>query len=181
MHFVTSNENKLREAREILGFEIERLDLDLVEIQSIDVKEVVKDKALRAFDKIKKPVIVEDTGLFVNSWKGYPGALVKWMLKTVEVEGFCKKLDGFGDRSSYAETVICYYDGVEFKFYTGRVEGLISDTPRGETNFGWDPIFIPKGYDKTFAELGSSEKNKISMRKIAFEKLREELNICTKK
>lgn len=169
--FVTGNENKLKEARTILdNHEIEGILMDLSEIQAINVIDIVKNKAKNAFDKIQKPILVEDTGIYIKDWNDFPGALIKWMMKTVGCNGIYKMLSQFENKESYAETILCYYDGNEFQVFTGKINGKIVE-PRGETNFGWDPIFEPQGFKKTFAEMSEQEKNHISMRKIALEKL----------
>jgi XTP/dITP diphosphohydrolase len=77
------------------------------------------------------------------------------------------------DYSAKAQTVIGYFDGKKYKSFVGEIEGKISQSPRGKNNFGWDSIFIPKGYKKTFAQMQSKEKNQISMRKIALEKFKK--------
>ena len=171
LYFVTSNDNKLREAEQILGKKIEKIDLDIDEIQTIDVEEVVKDKAHKAYDVVKKPVFVEDTGLYFTGMKGFPGALIKWLLKSVGTEGICKAVDGF-DRKAVAKASICLYDGKKYNIFTGEVKGSITKKPIGSSNFGWDPVFQPEGYDKTFAEMPAEEKNRISHRKLAFMKMK---------
>lgn len=172
MYFVTSNQNKLAEARGIIGGDIDRIDLDIPEIQAIDVSEVVEDKARKAYEQVHQPVLVEDTGLYINAWNGFPGALIRWVLKSVGNDGICKLLQNYQDRSAYAKTSVCFYDGSQFRTFDGRIEGIITDSPRGNQGFGWDPIFQPRGYNSTFAEMSEEEKNGISMRKEAFLKLK---------
>jgi len=170
IYFVTINKNKHREFEQILGMRLKRIRLDLDEIQSIEVEKVVEHKTKQAFEKIKKPVIVEDTGLYFKAWNGLPGALAKFFDKTIGYGNLCKLLKG--NREAWAETVIGYFDGKRFRKFKGKVLGRISQEPRGNNNFGWDIIFVPTGFKKTFAEMTSEEKNKISMRRIALEKLR---------
>ncbi len=172
IYFVTGNEGKLKEAREILKTEIEAISIDLPEIQALEVLDVVKDKAQRAYNEIKKPVLIEDTGVYIKDWNNFPGALIKWMMKTVDCEGIVKMIEPFENKDAYAETVLCYYDGEKFNIFNGKIEGKIV-SPRGKNGFGWDPIFEVEKNSKTFAEMTDDEKNSISMRKIAFEKLRE--------
>jgi len=169
VYFVTGNKNKLKEFKQILGFELKQITLDLDEIQAIEVEKVVEHKAREAFRRVKNPVIVEDTGLYFKDWNNLPGALAKFFDKTIGYAILCKLLRG--SREATAETVIGYFDGKRYRSFVGQIEGTISDKAKGKTNFGWDIIFIPKGYKKTFAEMGE-EKNKISMRKIALEKLK---------
>jgi len=175
LYFVTSNENKLREAENILQLKIQKIDLDIPEIQTLDVEEVVKDKACKAFEAVKKPVLVEDTGIYIKSWNGFPGALIKWVLKTIGNHGICRMLQN-PDRTAKAKTSVCIYNGKDFEIFSGEVEGKIAEEPKGASGFGWDPIFRPDGYDKTFAEIPKEEKNKISMRKIALMKMKEYLD-----
>ena len=131
---------------------------------------MVEDKAKEAYKWVKKPVIVEDTGLYIYALNKFPGALIKWLLKSIGNKGICKILNSFNNRSAYAKTVICYYDGKHTRFFIGRINGRIAKKPSKGDKFGWDPIFIPEGYNKTFAELGKDIKNKISMRSKAFKK-----------
>jgi non-canonical purine NTP pyrophosphatase (RdgB/HAM1 family) len=176
--FVTGNSEKLREVREILNdMEIVGENIDLNEIQELDGKKVAISKAELAYGIIKKPLIVEDTSLYIKSWKGLPGTFNKWFMKTVGNEGILKMLSGFGDKSATAETVIVYKDDASLKIFDGITEGSISETIRGENGFGWDKIFVPKGSDKTQAELTASEKNGISSRRKALEKLKKYLKI----
>ena len=173
--FVTSNANKLREASAILGRELSQSDLEIKEIQALEVKDVVREKAREAYLILKKPVLVEDTGLYIKRLKGFPGALIKWVLGAIGNEGICGLLPQGADRSAYAETGLCLYDGKEFRTFFGRVDGKIAASPRGATNFGWDPVFQPDGHERTFAEMSAEEKNAVSMRAAAFAKLKEYL------
>lgn len=168
--FVTGNTNKAREARSILGFEIETADLEIYEIQAIEVSEVAKDKARRAYEILKRPLIVEDTGLYIKDYNNFPGALVKWMIKYMGRDEVARLFSG---KSVTAECCICYYDGNETEIFKGRINGKISPEPLGDSGFGWDPIFIPEGYEKSFAQMPSNEKNSISHRGKAFEEFRK--------
>lgn len=175
--FLTGNGDKLREAREILGdkFHITNKDLDIDEIQEIDGAKVVIKKAQDAFKILKSPLIVEDTSLYIVSWKGLPGALIKWFLKTVNNEGIVDMLGTAKNRNAIAQTVIAYHNGTNIRVFEGTVNGSVSTEVLGENGFGWDKIFIPEGFTKTQAEMTNEEKNKISSRKKALEKLRDYL------
>jgi len=169
--FATSNANKLREARRLLGFDVVSRKMELDEIQSIHTEEVARHKAMQAYGKLGVPVIVEDTGLYINGLNGFPGALVKWLAAGVGYERMCRIVDLCGNRSAYAETCIAFYDGKRVRTFIGRISGSVSMNPKGGRNFGWDYIFIPKGHTRTFAEMSMKEKNGISMRRRAFAKL----------
>ncbi|NMB47262.1 RdgB/HAM1 family non-canonical purine NTP pyrophosphatase [Patescibacteria group bacterium] len=168
MLFITGNKNKLKEFQEILGFKIESRDLDIQEMQEVDVLKVSADKAKKAFQILKRPVITEDTGLFFDELNGLPGALIKWFEKRLSYQEICDMIRK--DRNATARVCISYYDGNNLEQFTGEVRGQISKTPKGENGFGWASIFIPKGGSKTFAEMNKNEKYSISMRKIALNK-----------
>lgn len=173
IYFVTGNENKFREVKEILAdrFDVQNIKLDLLEKQELDVEKIAYFKAKEAFKQTSKPVLVEDTGLTIEEWNGLPGALIKWFVKTVGTGGIVKLVDGFKSRRATAKTTFAYADQNGTMIFSGEVKGRIAKEPRGETNFGWDPIFIPDGYSKTFAEMAPEEKNKISHRKLALDKV----------
>jgi non-canonical purine NTP pyrophosphatase (RdgB/HAM1 family) len=173
--FVTSSEDKAAEARAILGIKVTAADLDIPEIQSIKVEEVVLGKAKAAYETLDKPVIVEDTGLYLKAMNGFPGALIKWLLDSIGPAGICRLVQGM-DRSAEARTCVCLYNGWEPVIFTGSVKGAISDCPRGKGGFGWDPVFVPEGSDETFAEMPGERKNAISMRRAALEKLGDHLS-----
>ncbi len=172
--FLTGNLKKLEEIRTILGkdFDVKNIELDIKEIQDIDGLQVAVKKAKDAFRLVQKPIIVEDTSLYIKAWHNLPGAFNKWFMKTVGNEGMLKMLESYEDRSAVAQTVIAYNDGKGVRTFEGMVKGKISKEIKGENGFGWDKIFIPDGQDKTFAEVSSEEKNSKSARKIAAEGLR---------
>ena len=174
--FATSNKEKLREFIEILKTEVVQVDLELQEPQAIEVDDVVREKAMQAYRILKKPVLVEDTGLFVHSWGGFPGALVKLLIKSAGLGGFLDMMRSAVDRGATAKTAIAFYDGHTVHIFSGSVDGTIAKEIKGRSGFGWDPIFIPAGYEKSFAELAGSIKNEISMRSIALNKLKKYTN-----
>lgn len=175
--FVTNSPGKVNEAREILGkaFTLKLVKLDLDEIQTVDGKKVVSKKVKEAFGVLKQPVLVEDTSLYFEAWNGLPGALARWFLDTVGCKGICKMMARERNRKAYAESAIAFYDGKKIKMVSARAKGIVPREPRGEHGFGWDPIFIPKGFEKAYAEMTMKEKNQISMRKAALEKLKKYL------
>lgn len=172
-HLATKNQNKLREFSQILGVELQQIDIDLQEPQGLDVAEVVRQKAREAFERTGKFVLVEDTGLEFDAWNGLPGALVKWFLQSVGNEGILRMLEGETNRHATARTAIGFYNGQECQVFLGETRGSVPIGIRGSSGFGWDPIFIPEGYTQSFAEMSAVEKNAVSMRRIALEKMRE--------
>ena len=171
--FVTGNSNKARETAAILDVPLEQVKVDgLIEIQTQDIEELVYHKCQQAYQALKGPVLVEDSGLLFKAWKGLPGPLVKWFETTVGCEGMLKMLQSFDDRSATAVCCLAIHDGTRIQVVRGEVAGTIAFEIRGKNGFGWDVIFIPEGYEKTYAEMQSEEKNTISHRKNALEKLK---------
>jgi len=170
INFVTSNQHKFKEFSEIFGVPLAQVDLDLEEIQAVDVRKVAEHKARQAFTIVKKPVIVADTGLYFEAWNGLPGALAKWFDQTIGYSKLCNLLGK--DRVARAQTVIGYYDRQGYRAFVGEIKGEIAKIPKGNYAFGWDIIFMPKGCDQTFAEMGKEAKNKISMLKIAIDQFK---------
>jgi len=171
--FVTGNPNKVREAADILKVHIEQVVVkEIFEIQTQDLDVLIRHKSQQAYQALKSPVIVEDSGLQFNAWKGLPGALVKWFENTVGCEGMLKMLQSFEDRSAKAICCLAIHDGKSIQVVRGEVNGYIATEIRGGNGFGWDVIFIPDGYKQTYAEMDSEEKNAISHRKLALEKLK---------
>jgi non-canonical purine NTP pyrophosphatase (RdgB/HAM1 family) len=168
--FVTSRAEKSREA-ERMGFDLERLDLDLPEPQGLDPSEIVEAKARSAYEALSRPVIVEDSGLAVRAWGGFPGALVKWIEASAGVEAIARMLDSFPDRAATAVCAIAYFDGGEVVTARGETRGSIAAAPRGGNGFGWDVLFVPEGESRTFAEMGGADKDRISHRRRAWEAL----------
>lgn len=175
IYFSTSNQNKIREARQILNIDIEPLNIEVPEIQTLDPIKCVEEKAKRAFEISRKPLLVEDTSLFFLAWNGLPGVFIDYFMKSIDNDGLLRLLEGERNRAAYAQTSLCYFDGKKKVTVFGKVEGLISKSELGSNGFGWDSIFIPKGKKKTFAQMTDGEKNRISMRKNALEKLRRKL------
>lgn len=176
LHFVSSNAEKYREISTALeGCQtVERVALDIPEVQAINPAEVAAAKARAAHAQIRDGlVLVEDTGLGIDAWNGYPGALIKWVLRAIGEAGLCRQLDAWDDRRATATVVLCLYDGTNLHTFTGQTTGTIVNAPRGTFGFGWDSIFQPDGYDITYGEMPREEKMKISMRARALEYLRE--------
>jgi inosine triphosphate pyrophosphatase len=170
LYFITGSKAKFSEVKEILG-DIEQLEMDLEEIQDTDPHKVVAAKLEEALRHQYGAFIIEDTSLYFNALNGLPGPLIKWFMKTIGNDGLYKIAAAFGNFDAEAKTIIGYTNGRKTEFFEGVVKGTIV-SPRGETGFGWDPIFQPEGYTKTFAEMSSEEKNSLSMRKLAAEKLK---------
>jgi len=171
---VTSNPNKAREASRLLGRPVESLPLELPEIQSLDFEVVVRAKAVEAARRTGRVVLVEDSGLVVVSWGGYPGPLTKWAVGAAGESGFARMLDPFERRAEAVSALAVARPGdgeADVLVAVGRVTGSLAREPRGTAGFGWDVLFVPEGERRTFAEMEPAEKDARSHRARAFEEL----------
>ncbi len=170
--FLTSNAGKAREAAALLGRPVEARALEIPEVQSLDFAEVVTAKALAAAARLGVPVLVEDSGLSLPAWKGYPGPLTKFAVGAVGEAGFARLVHAWGDaRAEAVSTLGLAWPGAaarEVVVAAGRVAGTLAPEPRGSNGFGWDVIFVPDGETRTFAEMTAAEKNARSHRARAF-------------
>ena len=176
--FVTGNAKKLEEFTKILGTSfphaVQANGLDLPEYQGTP-EEVTREKCSEAARRIEGPVIVEDTSLCFKALGGLPGPYIKWFLKELGPDGLPRLLADFEDKTATAVCIFGFCEGAgkEVRLFEGRTEGEVVRTPRGPRDFGWDPIFQPEGFDKTYAELAAEVKNSISHRGRAMEKLKK--------
>lgn len=178
IRFLSSNKFKIAEAQTILdhaGVHVLPIQLKIEELQTEDTKCLVKDKALKAFQLIGRPLFVEHTGLYLNYMNGLPGGLTQIFWDTLLADKFSEMFGKASDCTVTAKTVIGYIDGKQFYDFEGAVPGKIVDIPRGNRDFQWDCVFMPDGYYQTFAELGDV-KNEISMRRRALDSFADFLN-----
>ena len=169
--FITGNAGKAKYLSDYFHMPVEHMKLDLDEIQSLDLQKIVEDKAQRAFEIDKKPILVEDISLTFTALDKLPGPLIKWFFETLGNERLCKLLNGYQSRDAIAEVKFALHNGSDIKIFGAEKKGRIAEHPRGDAGFGWDPIFIPEGYEKTWAEMGDDEKHETSMRRIALEQM----------
>ena len=156
---VTGNPHKAEEARRIVGRALEVAAIELPEIQSLDAREVLRAKAQEAWRRLERPLVVEETSLELPALGGFPGPLVKWMLAATGAEGIARCAAGAGDSRALARCLILHFDGANEVVGEGVEQGRLVLPPRGDTGFGWDVVFVPDGDDRTYAELGSGEKD----------------------
>lgn len=172
IYFITGNKNKLAEVAAVIK-DVEQLDIDLPEIQELDPHKIIQAKVAQAFTHHAGPFIVEDTGLYLDCLHGLPGPLIKWFMEAVGVDGIARLAELYGNTKAQARTIIGYAKSKDMiEFFEGAINGIIVQ-PRGQAQFGWDPIFVPDGYDQTFAQMPAETKNAISMRRRALDKLKK--------
>ena len=167
--FVSSNKNKLYEAKNILAKNKINLGFfkgSLKEIQADSIKEIAAQKADDAYRRIHKPVIIEDAGLFIDSLNGFPGPFSSYVFKTIGNSGILRLVKT--NRKAKFQSVVAYCDNkYGIVLFDAKVEGKISKNSKGR-GWGYDPIFIPQGQTKTYAMF--SNKNEISHRYKALKK-----------
>jgi XTP/dITP diphosphohydrolase len=182
--FATNNEHKLKEVKQVMKF----VGLDILSLQDVHCSEELPEtqntlegnslqKAQYVFEKYSIPCFADDTGLEVDALKGAPGVYsaryagiqknsndnIDLLLKNMEMEE---------NRKAHFRTVIALI-GVDDTptLFEGNIHGSILRERKGSSGFGYDPVFVPQGYSKTFAEMTLDEKNKVSHRAIAVSKL----------
>lgn len=185
--FATNNEHKLREIRAILRDEIEVFSLADIDCHA-DIAETADTlegnaliKARFVYDNYGMNCFADDTGLEVDALNGAPGVhTARYAGENHDTEANMRKLlhemNGKDNHKARFRTAIALILGGEEHLFSGEVQGEISTEPRGEQGFGYDPVFIPDGTAKTFAELGEEAKNRISHRARAVKKLADFLN-----
>ncbi|KAG6353923.1 hypothetical protein INS49_005180 [Diaporthe citri] len=171
VNFITGNKNKLGEVKAILEptIEVRSQALDLIEVQGT-LEEVTIAKCKSAAEQVGGPVLVEDTCLCFDALKGLPGPYIKWFMKDLGHEGLNNLLAAYEDKGAKAVCTFGFSQGPGHEpiLFQGVTQGRIVPA-RGPANFGWDPIFEYEG--QTYAEMDKIEKNKISHRGRALEKL----------
>lgn len=150
--FATGNPGKVEEMSQFLP--VKQVSPDIREIDAVDVEDVARQKledSIRAL-QTDKPVLVEDTGFYVDALDGFPGAKASFFVETAGIEGLLKLLED--DRRAVFRTALAVRFNGEKKVFTGEVRGRVSEKPRGEPpeNLPYNQVFIPEGEEKTFAE-----------------------------
>ena len=168
LHFVSSNSHKFEEVSQILAshkIEIKFINSELEEIQSASLKDIAEKKAKDAFKKFKKPLIIEDAGLFIDSLNGFPGPYSSYVFKTIGNQGILNLVKTKRDATFFS--LITYCDKKITKTFEGKLEGKISNSSQGN-GWGYDPIFIPNNSKNTMGQ--TNIKNNFSHRSKSLKK-----------
>jgi len=176
--FVTTNQGKFREVAAILGdagVKIVHEDRSYPEIQTDRLEKVVRFAATVLDDQIKGDYLIDDSGLFIEAFGGFPGVYSSYVYKRLGCAGILKLLEGSKSRAAAFETVFLLRRGGEHEVFHGECRGTIALAEKGPGGFGFDPIFIPEGATKTFAEMTLVEKNRVSHRARAVDALLRQL------
>jgi len=180
IYFITGNNHKFKEIKKL--FQKEEIDYDLkqktaatIEVQASSIKEVALFKLNSIKTNFNNSYFVEDAGFFIDDpLKGFPGVYSKFVFNTIGNNGIIKLINSYGNTAAHFEAVIALYFQPLDKIFTfeGSVEGKVSKEIKGTSGFGYDPIFIPNELpNNTFGELSTEEKNSISHRAKAWQKL----------
>ncbi|MGB1248071.1 MAG: RdgB/HAM1 family non-canonical purine NTP pyrophosphatase [Chitinophagales bacterium] len=186
--FATHNENKVKEVREMLPPSVEIVSLremdyhEEIEETGTTIEENSKIKAETIFQKYQVPVLAEDTGLEVESLDNAPGVYTaRYAGADAQADDnmnlLLKNLENHKNRKAQFKTVATFITKNTSNQYLGIVRGQILEDKKGDYGFGYDPIFSPAGYSKSFAQLGAREKSLISHRAFAIKKFLQDLEI----
>lgn len=167
--FASSNANKFREAKQILaihGIKLGFFKCKLEEIQGNSIEKIATKKVGDAFNQCRKPVIIEDDGLFIESLHGFPGPYSSFVFESIGNNGILK-LVGKNRKAKFHSVIAFCHKKNEIKLFSANLNGIISKNIKGN-GWGYDPIFIPQGKKETFAKI--KNKNEISHRYLALQK-----------
>lgn len=174
---ITSNKGKLKELKKYLEPEIkvEHIGVEYRELRSDDPEEIAKFSAKQLAEKLKKPVMVEDSGLFIKALNDFPGTCSAYIHKRIGLKGILKLMKNIEDRTCFYKSAVAFcIPSKEAISFFGEEKGSIAEKEKGSFGFGHDPIFIPEGSNKTYGEMENAEEVK-KFRRIAVQKLKEYL------
>ncbi len=160
--FISGNQNKINYLNKFFEVPLDCQKIELEEIQTLDILELVKHKVREAYVKVGKPVLVEDVSLEFPALGKLPGTFIKFFLQEMSLQDVCDLLKG-KDRTAIARCVFGYYDGVSEKYFEKSLKGRIVEVPgeESEHGYGWDQVFIPVGHDVVRSALNKEDYEKI--------------------
>lgn len=172
----TGSKGKVQELQDMLGIPLEIADIDIDEIQSMDLEYVSRRKTEEAYEILKRPVITDDVGVFIEAWNNFPGPFVKHINYALGLKKILELLRNEKNRNVIVRSAVSYHDGKKVHTFIGEVKGTLALKKRGTEGWGFDPIIIPFGETQTYAEMGLKKKNTLSHRRKALDKLKEFLD-----
>lgn len=172
IYFVTGNPGKFEEIKiyiegNVTDIKLKQFTLDIVEIQTLDQKEIVIDKALKAFEMLKKPLIVDDSAMYFEKYNKFPGIMSKYVAEGIGFEGLKKLIDD-GDKATFI-LYIAYIDSPEnIRLFEGKTSGTIKKPAKfnGHPKLQYSCMFIPNGIDKFYSELRNTKEGEPFMARI---------------
>jgi len=179
LYLITSNPGKVKEFSEELsrlGIEVEHRTVEYDEPQTDSLEKVVRSGLRELRKKGCHDFIIDDSGLFIQAYGGFPGVYSAYVLKTLGCGGILKLMEGVDDRrASFRCCIGCWSPGLGEIVVESEVRGEIATDEKGSEGFGFDPIFIPEGETRSYAEMSLCEKNMISHRGLAIRSLVREI------
>lgn len=180
LYFITGNEGKLTELQQKLSplqIKVIQKNLGYPEIQAETLEEVAEYGIAHVQQNFTKPFILEDAGLFIHALNGFPGVYSKYVYYTIGLDGILKLMRQQKNRQAIFRSVYGFSDEQQQPHYfIGECPGIINIEKRGNQGFGYDPIFIPNGDVRTFAEMPIHDKNQVSHRGRALDQFITYLN-----
>lgn len=176
IYMATSNKGKIKEISEILKIPLEFAKIEVDEVQSMDLEYVARKKVMEAFKILKKPVIVDDVGVYMQAWNRFPGPFVKYVHNLLGNKKILELFKHEKNRKVIVQSAVAYHDGKKIHTFIGTVKGTLAKKEKGSQGWGFDPIIIPNGQIQTFAQMGLIKKNQLSHRSKAFKKLKKFLD-----
>ena len=176
LYFITSNKGKYKEVANKLieaDFKVIQKNLGYPEVQANSLEDVVNFGVSYILERFHKPFIIEDAGIFIKNLNDFPGVYSADVFYKIGCKGILKLLDGIKkDRGACFKSVIAYVNSEkQIHVFAGECFGHIGFEEVGDNGFGYDPVFVPKGENKTFAEMTVDEKNRFSHRGNSLDKL----------
>lgn len=177
LYFITSNKGKLHEAQErfsFVGVTVVQKNIGYPELQAATLEEVAQFGVTHVQQRFHQPFILEDAGIFIDALHGFPGVYSSYVYHTVGLQGILQLLKGvpMAKRGATFRSVFAYAEmHVKPHFFTGECRGIIALKEQGHKGFGYDPLFVPQGETRTFAQMDTNEKNQFSHRGKSLEKL----------
>lgn len=158
------------------GYELEHIKTTYPEIQAETLEDTIRPGLEWLMQRHVVPLMIDDSGLFVEALKGFPGVYSSYVFKTIGCDGILKLMEGVKERSARFECCVGFVvPGGEPHISKGVAKGHISTAKAGTGGFGYDPIFVPEGHTRTYAQFEVLEKNSISHRGRAIARFLEEL------
>ncbi len=166
IRFISSNKHKYEEIKSMMenaGIEIQWINMKYEEIQEESIDKISLDSANKLIKSIGENFFIEDSGIIIKDLQGFPGPYSSYVQKTIGNEGILKLMEGRNREASFV-TVVTYWNGARLHQFRGETNGTIATSIFEGRNFGYDPIFIPEGFNETVSLIPISRKNEISQR-----------------
>lgn len=174
IYFVTKNPFKKEEFTPLfqdVNVSLVEYEYDIHEIQTDNMDSIIRDKVRKAFARVRRPVMVDHSGLALNALGGLPKGLTQLFWDTLKESGVCRLVEAMASKEAEAIISLGFCDGKTIHIEHEKLRGEITPEPRGARSFQWDRIFVPEGSHKTYSEMEIEEKNSLSQRAKAARKL----------